>query len=102
MTAIKRVIVFFSILSLTSNVFAAFTEDTAYKIEVLNDGQIQVRRSDIVLKDGVEIARTYHRHVLSPTDDVSKEVDRVQDIAGVVWTPTLIAEFEAAKAEKES
>ena len=36
------------------------------KIEVLLSGHIQVRRRDQVLKDGVEIAATYHRHVLHP------------------------------------
>ena len=46
------------------------------KIEVLLDGTIQVRRRDQVLKDGVEIAATYHRHVLVPGDDVSNEDPR--------------------------
>ena len=39
------------------------------KIEVLLSGCIQVRRRDQILKDGVEVAATYHRHVVSPGDD---------------------------------
>ena len=37
------------------------------KIEVLLNGCIQVRRRDQILKDGVEVAATYHRHAVSYT-----------------------------------
>ena len=37
------------------------------KIEVVGDYKsVQVRRATIVERDGVEIARTLHRHVLQP------------------------------------
>ena len=55
------------------------------KIEVLEDGQIQVRRADKVLRDGVEIAKTYHRHVLSPGNDLTNEDPKVIAIAKAVW-----------------
>lgn len=67
------------------------------KIEVLLAGQIQVRTRNQVLKDGTEIAATYHRHVLSPGDDVSNEDPRVTAIAEVTWTPEVIAAYEASK-----
>jgi urease accessory protein UreE len=66
------------------------------KIEVLLAGQIQVRRRDQVLKDGVEIAATYHRHVLSPGDDLSNEDPRVVAIAEATWTPEVIAAYQAS------
>jgi urease accessory protein UreE len=65
------------------------------KIEVLLQGQIQVRRRDQVLKDGTEIAATYHRHVLSPGDDLSNEDPRVAAIAEATWTPEVIAAYQA-------
>jgi urease accessory protein UreE len=65
------------------------------KIEVLLLGQIQVRRRDQVLKDGTEIAATYHRHVLNPGDDLSKEDPRVVAIAEATWTPEVIAAYQA-------
>jgi len=72
-----------------------YTEGESYQIEVLEDGQIQIRKATRVYKDGVEISKTYHRHVLPPdTEDLSKEVKRVKDIANVVWTPQLIQEYK--------
>ena len=45
----------------------AFTEQQEYKVEIIPPYRIlQIRRADIVLKDGVEVGRTYHRHVLNP------------------------------------
>ena len=55
------------------------------KIEVLEDGQIQVRRADKILRDSVEIAKTYHRHVLSPNDNLTNEDPRVIAVAKAVW-----------------
>jgi urease accessory protein UreE len=66
------------------------------KIEVLLAGQIQVRRRDQVLKDGTEIAATYHRHVLSPGDDLSNEDPRVVAIAEATWTPEVIVAYQAS------
>ncbi|MGB9878553.1 MAG: hypothetical protein ACPLGZ_01075, partial [Candidatus Pelagibacter ubique] len=63
----------------------AFTEKQAYKIEVNEDLSIGVRRADIVLKDDVEVGRTYHRSFFQPGDDVSGEVQDVQDVAAAVW-----------------
>jgi hypothetical protein len=66
-------------------------------ITILEDGQIQVRRADIVERDGTEIARNFHRHVLSPGQDVSGEDERVRMIAEVIHTPHVISAFiEAA------
>jgi hypothetical protein len=70
---------------------------TIDNITILEDGQMQVRRADIVERDGVEIARNFHRHVLSPGQDVSAEDERVRMIADVIHTPVVIAAFiEAA------
>jgi len=68
------------------------------KIEVLLAGQIQVRRRDQVLKDGTEIAATYHRHVLSPGDDLTNEDPRVAAIAAATWTPEVIAAYQEQQA----
>ena len=66
------------------------------KIEVLLLGQIQVRRRDQILKDDVEVAATYHRHVLSPGDDLTNEDPRVVAIAEATWTPEVIAAYQAS------
>ena len=58
---------------------------------------INVRKADVIEKDGVEIARNYHRHsivpgtvatgstALTPTN-ISGEEPIVQSVANVVWT----------------
>ena len=75
----------------------AFTEKQAYKVEVNEDFSVGVRRSDIVLKDGVEVGRSYHRSVFQPGSDVSAEHPEVQAVAAAVWTPEVVAAYEAAR-----
>ena len=41
------------------------------QIEITRNGNIQVRRANLIIEDGEEIAKTYHRHVLSPGDDLT-------------------------------
>jgi hypothetical protein len=64
------------------------------KIEVLLNGTIQIRRRDQILKDGVEIAATYHRHVLHPGCDLVNEDPRVIAVAQATWTPEVIQEYQ--------
>ena len=75
----------------------ALTEVTSVdQITVLEDEQIQVRRATKVFRDGVEISKTYHRHVVAPGDDVSGEDVRVRDIATLMHTDAAIAAYRAA------
>jgi|TARA_R110002110_G_scaffold49088_2_gene145643 hypothetical protein len=66
---------------------------------VLADGQIQVREDTVIERDGVEISRTYHRHVLAPGDAITAEDPSVQRIAMAEHTPAKIAAYKAASAE---
>jgi len=63
-------------------------------IEVLENNTIQIRNANIIEKDGVEIAKTYHRHVLSPGDDILNEDSKVQAIANVIWTEEVINNYK--------
>ena len=69
------------------------------KIEVLEDGQIQVRRANRVLKDGVKISETYHRHVIAPDQDIKDEDERVKAVANAVWTKEVKETYIAKKIE---
>lgn len=74
----------------------ALTETTKVdQIEVTQLNTIQVRVANIIEKDGVEIAKTYQRHVLAPGEDVSNEDPKVQAIANAIWTPEVIAAYQA-------
>ena len=72
------------------------------KIEVLLNGCIQVRRRDQILKDGVEVASTFHRHVVNPGDDTSTEDPRVAAIATATWTEEVVAAYQASLPEPEA
>ena len=68
------------------------------KIEVVGQYKaVQVRTATVIEKDGVELTRSFHRHVLQPgtvgvgtdqlTDtDISGEDADVQAICNAVWT----------------
>jgi hypothetical protein len=44
------------------------------KIEVVGDFRhIQVRTATVIKEDGKEISRSFHRHVVAPDSDSSKE-----------------------------
>ena len=58
---------------------------------------LQIRRADVITKDGVEIAKSFHRHTLAPgtvatgstaltLTDISGEDAGVQSVANAVWT----------------
>ena len=72
------------------------------KIEVVDCGgwkTIQVRTATIISRDGEEISRTFHRHVVSPTDDWSGESTEVQAMCNTFHTTEAIAAYNAAQTE---
>lgn len=72
------------------------------KIEVVGQYKsIQVRTATVIEEDGVELTRSFHRHVVSPGDDVSNESAEVQAIAAVVHTPEVVAAYQQMLANQE-
>ena len=69
---------------------------------VLADGQIQVRVDTVIEEDGKEVARTYHRRVLAPGDDVSAQPADITRLTTIEWTPAVIAAFQAARLAAEA
>ena len=65
------------------------------KIEVVENGTLQVREATRILKDGDQIAQTYHRWSFAPGSDVSEMPANVQAIATAAWTPAVIAAYQA-------
>jgi len=77
---------------------ASFTERQEHQLEIIPPYSIiQCRRADIIEKDGVEVGKTYHRHTRAPGEDVSADCAELQAVAAVLWTPEVIAEYEASK-----
>lgn len=74
----------------------AITKRLEYKEEILPDQTIQIRTTTVIEENGVELARNHHRHVVHPGDDVSGEVQEVQDIAAALWTAEVISAYQAS------
>jgi hypothetical protein len=66
----------------------ALTERTTEdKIEIVGDHKmVQVRTATIIERDGEEISRSFHRHVVAPDADISGESAEVQAVCNAVWT----------------
>ena len=66
------------------------------RIEVLENGSVQVRTKTAIMEDGKEISSQFHRHVVSPGDDYSTDNIRVQAICAATHTPEVIAAYQAS------
>lgn len=75
----------------------ALTERTIIdKYEIVGDFKhIQCRHATIIERDGVEISRSFNRHVIAPSDDVTGEPQEVQDLVAVLHTDDLKAAYAA-------
>jgi len=67
-------------------------------IEALENGAVQVRTKTAIMEDGVQISGTFHRHIVAPGDDYSKEDTRVQGICAALHTAEVIAAYKAAQS----
>ena len=81
----------------------ALTEETVQdKIEIMGDHKyIQVRTANVISRDGVEISRAFHRHVVAPDADISGESTEVQAICAVVHTQAVKDAYAAHLASQE-
>jgi len=81
------------------------------KIEVLEEGQVQVRTATKIIEDGTQLSSSFHRHVVDPqvrsgyveggsagtwaATDITGEDARVQAICTAAWTTEVIAAYKA-------
>lgn len=72
------------------------------KIEIVGFGQVQVREATTIMRDGEEIAKTYHRTSLAPGQDLTGQPANVVAIATAAWTPEVIAAYKAHVAEQQA
>ena len=90
----------------------ALTESTVEdKIEIVGDHKnIQIRTATVIARDGAEISRSFHRHVLSCSTksgdtwgdtDISSESTEVQAICNAVWTDAVKTAYQTAMDAQE-
>ena len=66
----------------------ALSESIEYdKIEIVGEHKhVQVRKATVIKKDDKELTRSFHRYVLYPDSDISKEPSEVSAVCNAVWT----------------
>tara|TARA_Y100000004_G_scaffold185292_1_gene235292 strand:+ start:2110 stop:2385 length:276 start_codon:yes stop_codon:yes gene_type:complete len=89
----------------------ALTKEYEYDCEVRGPYKaVQVRKSTIIKDDGVEISRTYHRHVLQcrtktgdtwGDTDISDEDASVQAVCNALWTTDIKSAYEKFEDARE-
>jgi len=82
----------------------AITKETQIgKIEVVGKHKfVQVRTDTVVMEDGEELSRKYHRHALMPDADISNEHSEVQAVCNAVWTQDVKDAYEAFKLTQDN
>jgi len=80
----------------------ALTEESVVdKIEVVGDyNHVQVRTATVIKRDGEEISRSFHRHIIAAGDDYSGEDSKVQGICAAVHTQDVIDAYQAHLASQ--
>jgi hypothetical protein len=63
------------------------------------DRVIFVRTATVIVEDGVELSKTYHRTSLVPGSDLEGQAVDVVAVANALWTPEVIAAYAAKAAE---
>lgn len=78
----------------------ALTEESVVdKIEVVGDyNHVQVRTATVIKRDGVEISRSFSRHVVAPDADITGESAEVQAISAAVHTQAIKDAYAAHMA----
>ena len=93
----------------------ALTKEVKYdRTEIIGDyNHVQCREATIVKEDGVELSRSFHRHVLHPSScvknengsfthtdtDISGEPQETQDVCNTVWTDAIKAAWKTHEEE---
>ena len=92
----------------------ALTESLEYdKMEIVTQWKhVQVRQATVVKKDGVEIARSFHRYVLTPgtldasdnlvNTDISGQPTDIQGVCNALWTDAVKSSWKTRLIEKKS
>ena len=73
-------------------------EVTIDKIEITENGVVQVRQATKIIEDGNELSKSYHRWTIAPGQDYSDQDAKVKAICQVAHTSAVIEAYEAAQA----
>jgi hypothetical protein len=77
------------------------TQTVVSLVEVTPNGTIQVRLANKIMDGETVKAQTFHRYCLTPGSDLTGQPAQVVAIANAVWTPEVIAAYEAQIANQK-
>ena len=69
-------------------------EQSIDKIEIVENGVIQVRQITRIMEDGNQLSSSYHRWTLTPGQDISEQPANVQAIAAAAWTEEVVIAYQ--------
>ena len=69
-------------------------------ITVTENGTVLYREATRILKDGEQIAQTYHRTSLTPAQDLTGQPANVVAICNAAWTAEVVAAYQAQIAQQ--
>ena len=69
------------------------------QITVTENGTVLYREATRILKDGEQIAQTFHRTSLTPGQDLTGIPASVAAICNVAWTEAVVSAYQAAQAQ---
>ena len=70
------------------------------QITVTENGIVLYREATRILKDGDEIAKTYHRSSLTPAQDLTGQPANVVAICNAAWTDAVVAAYKAQQEQQ--
>ena len=74
---------------------------TVDQITIAENGIITYREATRIMEDGNQISQTYHRSSLTPAQDLTGVPANVVAICNTVWTPAVVAAYQAAQAAQQ-
>ena len=69
-------------------------------ITVTENGIVLYREATRILKDGEQIAQTFHRSPLTPGQDLTGQPANVVAICNAAWTDEVVAAYQAQIAQQ--
>ena len=81
----------------------SLTKETVIdQITVTENGAVLYREVTRIMEDGTQLSQTYHRSSLTPAQDLTGVPANVVAICNTVWTPEVIAAYQAAQAAQNT
>ena len=78
---------------------STFTENKIIDQITVNEfGSVMYREATRILKDGEQIAQTYHRTSLTPAQDLTGQPANVVAICNAAWTDAVVSAYQAMVA----